>query len=61
MILLGVTVGGRNNPRRVPHQFADTSQSANAQTSDAQKSDAQTSDSPPEPAISERDPAPEAT
>ncbi len=55
MILLGVTVGGRNNPRRAPHRFADTSLSSDAQSSDAQSSNAQA-----EAATGERDRATEA-
>jgi hypothetical protein len=30
MIVLGVTFGGRNNPRRAPHRFAETSQTPGA-------------------------------
>ncbi len=46
MILLGVTLGGRNNPRRAPHQFVDTSRS---------------SEPSPEPGAGDRDQATEAT
>ena len=47
MILLGVTLGGRNNPRRAPHRFADTSHGV-ADT-------AQGSASPPDPVPREPD------
>lgn len=40
MILLGVTFGGRNNPRRAPERFADSSRSQNPS---------------PEPGTAERD------
>ena len=33
MIVLGVTLGGRNNPRRAPHHFAATPEPGTAQTS----------------------------
>jgi hypothetical protein len=47
MIVLGVTLGGRNNPRRAPHSPAraqsSTAQSSTAQSSTAQSSTAQSS------------------
>ena len=35
MILLGVTLGGRNNPRRAPHRFADSFRSLESAPPDA--------------------------
>ncbi len=70
MILLGVTLGGRNNPRRAPRPMADTlhidtqhidTQHIDTQHTDTQHTDVlQSSEVSSEPAPRERDRGPEA-
>jgi hypothetical protein len=57
MIVLGVTLGGRNNPRRAPHSpvRSATSQASPPQASAAQSSTAQTSTVDSAPGQSEID------